>query len=91
MFKNKIKIQKIDIYSFIIISLIFASDRFSKIYAIKLIESKGREIFLFDFLNITLNWNTGIGFGLLSFDGSIFYHTISLLILIIIIMVLHFY
>ena len=89
MFKNKIKIQKIDIYSFIIISLIFASDRFSKIYAIKLIESKGREIFLSDFLNITLNWNTGIGFGLLSFDGSIFYHTISLLILIIIIYLIY--
>ena len=89
MFKNKIKIQKIDIYSFIIISLIFVSDRLSKIYAIKLIESEGREIFLFDFLNITLNWNTGIGFGLLSFDGSIFYHTISLLILIIIIYLIY--
>ena len=89
MFKNKIKIQKIDIYSFIIISLIFVSDRLSKIYAIKLIESEGREIFLFDFLNITLNWNTGIGFGLLSFDGSIFYHTISFLILMIIIYLIY--
>ena len=57
MFQNKIKIQKIDIYSFALISVIFALDRFSKIYVIELIQSEG-EIFLYDFLNLTLNWNT---------------------------------
>jgi len=89
MFENKIKIQKFDIYSFVIILITFVSDRLSKIYAIKLIESQGREIFLFDFLNITLNWNTGIGFGLLSLDGTIFYHLISGLILMIIIYLIY--
>ena len=39
MFKNKIKIQKIDIYSFILILVIFALDRVSKTYVIKLIET----------------------------------------------------
>ena len=44
---NKIKFQKIDIYSFFLIFLIFGIDRLSKIYVIKLIESnQGKEIFV---------------------------------------------
>ena len=84
MFQNKIKIQKIDIYSFVFILVIFALDRFSKIYVIDLIQSKEREIFLYDFLNLTLNWNTGIAFGLLSSNANLFYHLVSALILLII-------
>ena len=91
MFENKIKIQKFDIYSFVIILITFVSDRLSKIYAIKLIESQGREIFLFDFLNITLNWNTGIAFGLLSSNANLLYHLISALILLIIIYLIYLY
>ena len=30
-----------------------------------------------DFLNFDLIWNTGIGFGLLSWDNSIFYNIIT--------------
>ena len=84
MFKTKIKIQKIDIYSFTLILLIFVLDRLSKIYVIELIQSQGREIFLYDFLNLTLNWNTGIAFGLLSSDANLLYHSVSALILLII-------
>ena len=84
MFKNKIKIQKIDIYSFTLILLIFVLDRLSKIYVIELIQSQGREIFLYDFLNLTLNWNTGIAFGLLSSNANLLYHLVSALILLII-------
>ena len=70
MFQNKVKIQKVDIYSFIFISIIFSLDRISKIYVIDLIKSTGGEVFVYDFLNFTLNWNTGIAFGLLSFSAS---------------------
>ena len=84
MFQNKIKIQKIDIYSFALILLIFALDRLSKIYVIELIKSQEREIFLYDFLNLTLNWNTGIAFGLLSSNANLLYHLVSALILLII-------
>ena len=64
-------------------------DRFSKIYAIELIKSNEKEIFVYDFLNITLNWNTGIGFGLLSFEANIIYNLISALILLIIIYLIY--
>ena len=37
MFKDKIKLQKIDLYSVIIILIVFGLDRLSKIYVIELI------------------------------------------------------
>ena len=89
MLFDKIKLKKIDIYSFFIVLLVFLMDRFSKIYAIELIKSNEKEIFVYDFLNITLNWNTGIGFGLLSFEANIIYNLISALILLIIIYLIY--
>ena len=86
---NKIKFQKIDVYSFLLILAVFVSDRLSKVYVIKLIASNEKELFVNDFLNITLNWNRGIGFGLLSFNATIFYHLISALILLIIIYLIY--
>ena len=89
MLENKIKIKKFDIYSFIIISLAFGLDRLSKIYVISLIEKNQSELFVNDFLNITLNWNRGIAFGLLSFNATTVYHLISILILTIIIYLIY--
>jgi len=85
MFENKINIKKIDVYSFFSVLIIFLLDRFSKIYVIDLIQSQGGEIFLFDFLNLTLNWNTGIAFGLLSFSETHLYNILSLIISIIVV------
>ena len=89
MLQNKIKVKKFDIFSFIIIILAFGLDRLSKVYVINLIEKNQSELFINDFLNITLNWNRGIGFGLLSFDATITYHLISALILLIIIYLIY--
>ena len=89
MFKDKIKLQKIDLYSFVIILIIFGIDRLSKTYVIELIQSQDREIFLYDFLNLTLNWNTGIAFGLLSSNANVLYHLVSALILLIIIYLIY--
>ena len=89
MLQNKINFRKIDIYSFLIILIIFSLDRFSKIYVINLVQFKGGQIFLTDFLNLTLNWNTGIAFGLLSFNASLIYHLVSALILLIIIYLIY--
>ena len=89
MFENKIKVKKFDIFSFIIIILTFGLDRLSKVYVINLIEKNQSELFINDFLNITLNWNRGIGFGLLSFDATITYHLISALILLIIVYLIY--
>ncbi len=89
MFKNKIKIKKIDIYSFAIIAVVFILDRLSKMYVVELIQQKGGEVFLYDFLNLTLNWNTGIAFGLLSSNANLLYHSVSALILLIIIYLIY--
>ncbi len=89
MLQNKVNIKKIDIYSFIIILIVFLLDRVSKIYVIDLIQENQSEIFIYDFLNLTLNWNTGIAFGLLSFNADLLYHSISALILLIIIYLIY--
>ena len=89
MFENKIKVKKFDILSFIIIILAFCLDRLSKTYVISLIEKNQSELFINDYLNITLNWNRGIAFGLLSFNATTIYHLISILILTIIIYLIY--
>ena len=80
---TKFEYKKTLIYFFIIF-IIFLIDRISKIYLLNISES-GVEIdfYILPFLNIYLVWNTGIGFGLLSFDANIFYHIITFLIIII--------
>ena len=89
MLENKIKVKKFDIYSFIIIIIAFVLDRLSKVYVISLIEKSQSELFINDYLNITLNWNRGIAFGLLSFNATTVYHLISILILTIIIYLIY--
>ena len=89
MLENKIKVKKFDIFSFIIVILAFCLDRLSKTFVISLIEKNQSELFINDYLNITLNWNRGIAFGLLSFNATTIYHLISILILTIIIYLIY--
>ena len=89
MLQNNIKVKKFDIFSFIIIILTFSLDRLSKVYVINLIEKNQSELVINDYLNITLNWNRGIAFGLLSFNATTVYHLISILILTIIIYLIY--
>ena len=70
-------------FSFIL--SIFLLDRISKIYIINLHkELLGSEIFSSKFLNISLIWNEGIAFGLLSFDQENLYNFLTILIILII-------
>ncbi len=85
MLENKIQVKKFDIISLLLILIFFGIDRISKISVIKRIQSEQGDIFLNDFINITLNWNRGIAFGLLSLDKSILYHSVSAIILLIIV------
>ena len=65
--------------------LIFLFDRLSKIYVINLQkELSGAEIFTSKYLNISLIWNEGVAFGLLSFDQGNFYNLLTILIILII-------
>ena len=67
---------------------IFILDRITKI---KIIEHQthNNKIFVNDYLNLELVWNTGIAFGLLSIDANIFYHLISLLIFFISLVIIY--
>ena len=71
-------LRRENIYSCIIILIIFLLDRFSKIEIIS--NYSQNTFFINNFLNIELIWNTGIGFGLLSYESNAAYNLISLLI-----------
>ena len=73
---------------FLILSFIFTIDRLSKIYILKYFELNSSEIYLTSFLNLILVWNKGIGFGLLSFEGSVVYNFITFFIFIVILILL---
>jgi len=63
---------------------IFALDRISKLYIIKLAEiNNSVDIYLSSYLNLNLIWNRGIAFGMLSFDESVIYNFITILIIIV--------
>jgi len=86
MFENKLKKF---FFSFIIVLIIFAFDRFSKIYILNLAEGeKYINIYINSFLNFHLIWNTGVGFGLFSSETNFYYNLITLLIVLINIIIL---
>ena len=70
--------------------IIFISDRLSKIYIInESLKNLDNFILKSTYLNIRLIWNEGIAFGLLSFDDKVLYHSLSILILIIILTIIY--
>ena len=76
-----LNIKKIFIYLGIIL-VIFILDRISKIYILNIAETTGTvDIYINSFLNLILVWNTGIGFGLVSLESSIYYHILTAIIL----------
>ena len=75
----------------IIISITFFFDRITKMYLINL-QSTGTDIdfYIYPFLNFFLVWNTGIGFGLVSLESNIFYHTLTAIIFMVNIILIFF-
>jgi signal peptidase II len=72
------------IYLFIFVLVLFAIDRISKILILKnFINNSLSEIYFNSFLNFSLVWNSGIGFGILQIEPNIFYSIISIIITII--------
>ena len=73
----------------IIILIIFLTDRLSKIYILKIAEVENTvDVYLTQYLNFYLIWNSGIAFGLLSFEENFIYNIITILILIITLVIL---
>ncbi len=85
-----ISLKKILIY-FLLIIVIFFLDRISKYHILNIAERDGLvDIFINNYLNIILVWNSGIGFGLLSFENDFIYNLITSLIVIINIIICYF-
>ena len=82
MFKKKIII-------FYISSIIFILDRISKYFILELSGSDDNfDIPVTSFLNLNLIWNSGIAFGLFSFNDQFYYNIVTLIIIIITLIIL---
>ena len=80
---NKFFSKKIILY-FVIVFFIFLADRISKLYILSILENFGNvNININSYINLVLVWNSGIAFGLLSFDQSQIYNLITILIVFI--------
>ena len=77
-------LSKEKIISLVIIILVFIFDRLSKIKIIDY-ELSRESVFINDYLNLNLVWNTGIAFGLFSQNANFYYHAISFLIFMVIV------
>ena len=69
--------------------VIFLLDRYSKNIILELLENK-KYLFINEYLNLNLVFNTGIGFGLFSLSDSTYYNILSIFIFSIIIVLLFF-
>ena len=81
-------LSKSFIINFLLILIIFFIDRFSKVYVINFYDKNyGSDLYNSKFLNISLIWNEGIAFGLFSFSDKFFYHILSFLIGVVILII----
>ncbi len=84
---NKVIFLKENILMFFLIILVFFLDRYSKTFMLSNLNEN--LIYINDFINFDLIWNTGIGFGFLSSSSSLIYNTISVLVGIIVIVLIY--
>ncbi len=87
-FFNLIVIKK-NTYVYLMICIMFFIDRISKNNIIQQLENKQR-IYVNDYLNLDLIWNTGIGFGLFSIETTLLYHMMSFLIISVCLLIFYF-
>ena len=82
---------KKNFWNFLFIFLIFVTDRLTKLFVINSVEKFGQtSIYQSSFLDINLIWNSGIAFGLFSFDDKIYYNLMTAMIVVIILIILWF-
>ena len=87
---NKLSFKKNFIY-FVIVLFIFLVDRISKLYILSILEDTGFvDLNINQFINFILVWNSGVGFGLFSFEQSTIYSLITLIIILINLIIIYF-
>ena len=81
-------LKKNNLFCFLIVILIFSFDRISKV---KIIDHqvKNSQIYINDFINFDLVWNTGIGFGLFSSNSNLIYNSTTAVIFAIIVFIIY--
>ena len=76
-------------FDFVLVISIFFLDRISKIYVINFSQNNlNTNILNSKYLDLTLIWNEGIAFGLMSFDNNHYYNILTGVIIIITLIVL---
>lgn len=81
--------KKNNFLSLFIIVLAFIVDRISKIKIIGLQLNDGNKIYINDYINFDLVWNTGIGFGLFSSLSGLIYNILTIIIGFVIIFLIY--
>jgi len=75
---------KKNLFSLIIVIVVFSLDRVSKYIILKLSQPLNElNLNITSFLNFNLVWNDGIAFGLFSFEQNFYYNLLTIIIIII--------
>ena len=77
--------------SLIILGVVFLLDRLSKNYILNYFKTSDTEIVVNRYLNFDLIWNSGVAFGFFSFNDTLAYQLMTVLIAIIIIFLIYFF
>jgi len=78
---------KENIYFLILIFILFTFDRYTKLIVIN--NFSEQNYFVNDFINFDLIWNSGIGFGLLDTQSTLFYNFVTTLIGLVILILIY--
>ena len=78
---------KENIYFLILILIIFTFDRYTKLIAINNLSEQN--YFVNEYINFDLIWNSGVGFGLLDTQSTLFYNFVTTLIGLIILILIY--
>ena len=85
-----IKNYRTILFYLILVIILFLLDRFSKLYILNLLETEQVvNVYINQFMNFNLIWNTGIGFGLFSFEADIYYQLTTIFVGIINLLIIY--
>ena len=87
-YNSSIFLKKENIFSLVLILSVFFFDRITKNFIIN-DQFNNKNIYINDYINFDLVWNTGIGFGLLSSNSNLIYNLISSIIGLVIIFLIY--
>ena len=85
--ENYYKIFKNNTINLIIIIAVFSVDRISKNTVINF--AGENKLFINDFINIDLIWNTGLAFGIFSLNAGFLYNCVTIIIFLVLVLLIY--